>query len=123
MEADRDLLDGLDLPMSLAKSADGALLPLQRPARPPLLRSGLVIQIQAHRPIPLHNVAGNVSEAGDRAAGDVQPFYAAFFDVPGEQAVASSAVRVFADPAGTENITGADFEKASLDLIDFLSLL
>src|SRR5215468_3388771 len=106
-------------PINFAMSAIGTpSLPLQTASIASFLSwTGLIVDVHPHLPVSLQDVSWNVSECDDTVSDDACPVDASFRYVPSEQAVARPVVRIFANPARTENIAGADFEQLAFNFI------
>src|SRR5262249_5181948 len=82
-----------------------------------LLRRNLVVEIDRGPPVSLQDVAGNVSDRGDGAAGDIDTVDVSLVEMPGNDGVAGTVIRVFADPAGAQDTAIANFEQPSFEMI------
>src|SRR6185295_6408017 len=124
VELDRHFFDGNDFADQLGEirhwaaelagvDAEDSLL---------LLRRHLVVEVDGGAPVARENVARNVGDKDDRAAGDVDAVDRAFVEMPGNDGVAGAEIRIFADPARAQHATVAHFEQPSLKMISHVCL-
>src|SRR5262249_4577580 len=77
----------------------------------------LVIDIDRRPPVALEDVAGHVSQGNNGAPGDVNAFDRALVEMPANDGVAGSVVRIFSDPARAEYPAVADFQESTFEMV------
>src|SRR3990172_8158661 len=119
LEVDRHALHGDDLSDQLRqvrkRAAELAGEGVEK--RLLLLRRSLVVHVDDGPPVALEDVAGDVGQQHEAAAGYVDAVDRAPVDVVANYSFADAAVRVLSDPAGADHLAGADFEQASFQVV------
>src|SRR5262249_55608550 len=119
LERHRDALDGHYFANQLGQIGDRPTQ-LTRPhlrQRLLLLGRGFVVHDRDHAPVALEDIAGDVDQTGEGAAGDVHALDHATIDMPGGDGVAGASIGIFADPAGAEDGAVADFQQPAFQFV------